>query len=159
MSNTTPSIYGYGATAPTILPPLPVNGPDIPTDDQRTIAALQRQLDQANELLRSTQADVREYASKWATLNEFINEAADDNDLCGKYDEAIEAWSDSQPAKYHLDGRFEEEAITISYTVSSRRPRHAEDLHTAQRYFADHVRDAVTDYLHSEDHQDVDVHI
>lgn len=114
-------------------------------------------LAEARAEVRRLQQEMRDFHTAFARLNDHLNEAADNADLCSEYEDALDQWNAHAPSTMQLHGRNVTESHTLTITITSTRPRHAEDLETGERYYTDAISNALTDYLDNEEHTDIDV--
>jgi len=121
---------------------------NVTIEKDEKILALRAQLAESQRMLR-------EWSTTWQEMNAYINQAAEDAALCEAYEQALEEWSNNHLDKYKLEGRVVEDSYEIRFTVTSRRPRDANEID----YDAENeAQNAVEMYLSAEGHEDIDFH-
>ena len=139
---------------------------DVAGKDDRIVALtnaksdLDSRLESSRTLNVTRQQSLDAYRSAFERLGEYIIEAANDNDLCGVFDSAVETWNSQESYLYQLPTRQTEGSIEMTIRISSSYGANDEDLEeTSPRYLSSIIEAAVTEYLEGEDHTDISVSV
>ena len=82
-----------------------------------SVTDLTARLELSRQRTERTQTRVNEYAADVTRLNELMNEKADEQSLCGKYEEALAEWN-SELTHIELTGRVKEYEVSVTVTAT-----------------------------------------
>lgn len=82
-----------------------------------SVTDLTARLELSRNRSERTQNRINEYAADVVRLNEMMNEKADEQSLCGKYEEALAEWN-SELTHIELTGRVKNYEVSVTITAT-----------------------------------------
>lgn len=82
-----------------------------------TYEQLQRLLVIAKADLEAAESRYEQAQKDWTKLNEFLNEYAEENDMCSQYEDRLNTWN-TDFTRFKLEGRYQDYSVCTKVTVT-----------------------------------------